>query len=180
MLFHYNTGTVLQLGLISVITTGPILFPVLFFIYIYTYIYIKSKYIKEPKVWQRPKERWMVTLTGSTEVKVEGDLRGAAVVEEHSCDNTSGVDPPEKFSLILLRTTHLRTLSPPRTHPLPPPWKQVDDCPRAGPRWEEDEVMQQKELVTMEIFEKLLWELEQRSTLCLGSGCNRLSERSLW
>lgn len=41
MLFHYNAGTVLQLRLISLITTGPILFPCLFL--------IKSQYSEEPK-----------------------------------------------------------------------------------------------------------------------------------
>lgn len=42
------------------------------------------------------------------------------------------------------------------------------------------DVRPKKESVTMEMPLILLWELEQQSTLCLGSSWNRLSERSLW
>lgn len=52
----------------------------------------------------------------------------------------------------------------------------------AGHWWEEGkrQIRQKENPVTMEISPILLWELEHQSTLCLGSSCNRLSERSLW
>lgn len=94
----------------------------------------------------------MVALTVSTAEKAEEEIRRATVVEKHSCDNTSGVDsssPAQKFSFILLRTTHLRLLIP--AHTL---WKQVGDCLSSWLRWEEEEEVKEaaKELVTMEIL----------------------------
>lgn len=52
----------------------------------------------------------------------------------------------------------------------------------AGHQWEAGEATTttEKEAVTMEISSISLWELERRSLLCVGSSCNRLSERSLW
>lgn len=89
----------------------------------------------------------MVALTGSTEVEVEEDLRSAAVVEEHSWDirgRSARKGSPAFFSEQYIWGYFLHHTTP---------WKQVGNCPSAGLRWEEEEVMQRKELVTMEILE---------------------------
>lgn len=67
-------------------------------------------------------------------------------------------------------------------HFLPQPPEQVGSCwtPVAGGRKGNNMYDRKQNPVSMEISAILLWELEQQSALCLGSSCNRLSERSLW
>lgn len=95
----------------------------------------------------------MVALTGTTEVKMDEDLKSATVVEEHSCDNTSEPDlqvirptQPYTFSFYSCQnnTSEATFSPPPHTHTHLPHQKQVGDCLSAGLQWVGEEVMQQR------------------------------------